>query len=83
MENLGPALTLTVIGMGVIFLVLGLLEICILVLNKMFPYVAPPAPKPKPVKVTGEDDEEIVAVIQTALTQYLKKDPGKVTVRKA
>ncbi|MBF0171623.1 MAG: OadG family protein [Nitrospinae bacterium] len=83
MENLGASLVVTVIGMGVIFLVLGLLEACIYILVWAFPYVAPAAPKPKPVPASaGEQDTEVVAAIQTALTQYLKKDPGKITVRK-
>lgn len=65
MENLMAALIVTVIGMSVIFVVLAILYVSILSLEKIFPYKAP---------VAAEGGEsETVAVIQAAITTYLKR----------
>lgn len=60
------ALIVTVIGMAVIFAVLAILYVSILSLEKLFPYKAPvEAPG-------GGDDTETVAVIQAAITSYIR-----------
>ncbi|VAX15079.1 hypothetical protein MNBD_NITROSPINAE01-1463 [hydrothermal vent metagenome] len=76
MENLDAALTVTVIGMGIIFLVLILLMGAIMVLNRVFPYVAP-VPEVK----TASDDGELVAVIQAGIAAYLKRKPEDVSIK--
>jgi sodium pump decarboxylase gamma subunit len=81
MENIGSALVVTVIGMGVIFGVLAALLLVIYVMNALFPYVAPVKTKPAPIPPKGEE-EEVVAVIHAALSRYLQRDPGKITIRK-
>ncbi len=65
MENLEAALIVTIIGMAVIFAVLAILYVSILSLEKLFPYKAP-------VSAAG-DESETVAVIQSAITAYLKR----------
>jgi len=80
MENIGAAVSVTLIGMGIIFFVLILLLFTIVVLNRLFPYVAP-APEPEPVMAGAPDEAEVVAVIQAALTHYLRKKPGKISVK--
>jgi Na+-transporting methylmalonyl-CoA/oxaloacetate decarboxylase gamma subunit len=80
MENIGAAVSVTFIGMGVIFVVLTVLLFTIIVLNKFFPYVAPPPPGAKKHNAGG--DAETVAVIQAALTAYLGRQPGKITILK-
>lgn len=76
MENLDAALTVTVIGMGIIFLVLVTLMGTIIALNRIFPYVAPPVAE----KASG-DDGELVAVIQAGIAAYLKRKPEDVSVK--
>ena len=76
MENLSAALTVTVIGMGIIFLVLILLMGSIMVLNRAFPYIAPPIEE----KASG-DDGELVAVIQAGIAAYLKRRPEDVSIK--
>lgn len=70
MENIIDALIVTVIGMGIIFLVLIILLITIVALNKIFPYRA---------DETG--DEETIAVIQSAIAAYLKRRPVDVSIK--
>ena len=65
MENLEPALIVTLIGMSVIFAVLAILYFSILSLERLFPYKAP-------VAAVG-DNTETVAVIQAAISAYLKR----------
>ncbi len=79
MENLDAAITVTVIGMGIIFLVLILLMGAIMVLNRVFPYVAP-TEKATPA-TAGSDDGEIVAVIQAGIAAYLKRKPEDVSIK--
>lgn len=77
MENLGTSLTITVIGMTVIFTVLATLWVTIIVLDKALPYREP---APEPVPADGVD-AETVAVIQAAITKYLRRKPSKITIK--
>jgi len=74
MANVISALVITLIGMGVIFIVLGALWATIVGLEKVFPYKEPPAAAP---------DTELVAVIQAAITAYLKRKPGGISIKPA
>ena len=74
MGNIDAAISVTFIGMGIIFFVLILLLGTIVLLNKIFPYVPPPAPEPVSM---APNDGEVVAVIQAALTHYLRRKPGR------
>ncbi len=76
MANLGVALTITLIGMGVIFVVLILLWIAIVSLDKIFPYKAPVM-----AASSTTDDKELVAVIQAAIAVYLNRRPDSVTIK--
>ncbi len=76
MGNVSDALIVTVIGMGIIFLVLTILLFTIIILNKLFPY------KPEPVAdIPGGDNTELVAVIQAAITKYLKRRPSDIRIK--
>ncbi len=75
MENIGSALVITVIGMGVIFVVLTLLMATIVALNTAFPYKK--TPPPQSGATTGATETETVAVIQAAITAYLKRKKGE------
>ena len=77
MENIGSALTITVIGMGVIFVVLSLLLVTIIALNKVFPHKAPPPPAGEGV----DEDTEVVAVIQAAIAAYLRRRPEEISIK--
>lgn len=65
MDNLGDALVVTLIGMLVIFAVLAILWISIILLEKVFPYKEP--------ALVEEDNLETIAVIQAAISGYLKR----------
>ncbi|VAX15276.1 hypothetical protein MNBD_NITROSPINAE03-557 [hydrothermal vent metagenome] len=73
MENLTASLVVTVIGMSVIFAVLAILYVSILSLERIFPYKAPAE--------TAGDNTETVAVIQAAITAYLKRRPADTDTR--
>ncbi|VAX16268.1 hypothetical protein MNBD_NITROSPINAE02-328 [hydrothermal vent metagenome] len=76
MGNVTDALIVTVIGMGIIFLVLTILLLTIVLLNKAFPHV------PEPVAETsGGDDTLLVAVIQAAIAKYLKRRPSDISIK--
>ena len=75
MAGITTSLVITLIGMGVIFLVLGTLYLTILGLEKVFPYTEPPAPAAK------GDEAEIVAVIQAAITMFRKQRVGKISIK--
>jgi Na+-transporting methylmalonyl-CoA/oxaloacetate decarboxylase gamma subunit len=69
------SLIITLIGMGVIFLVLGVLYFTIIGLEKLFPYTEPPAP------AATEDDAEVVAVIQAAISMFRRQRVSKISVK--
>ena len=81
MENLEVSLIVTVIGMGMIFIVLTLLLFTIIVLDKLFPYKEPHKKPTEMVTAPVEDESETAAVIQSALTMYLKRKPGKLKAK--
>lgn len=76
MENLETSLTITVIGMTIIFVVLATLWVTIIILDKALPY-REPAPQPAADGV----DEETVAVIQAAITKYLRRKPSIIRIK--
>ncbi len=73
MDNLAAALVVTLIGMSVIFAVLAILWITIVALDWIFPYRAP--------QLAESEDTERVAVIQAAITAYLKRRPADVKIK--
>lgn len=68
MAQLGSALILTVVGMGVVFGSLALLMVAIAVLKTLFPGVESRSPS---VVDTGADQAVIAAVAASALSAYL------------
>ena len=71
MANLEPALIVTMIGMSIIFLVLGILWLTIFALNRIFPFKAPETQSG--AASAPVDDTQTVAVIQAAVTAYRKQ----------
>lgn len=73
------SIQVSILAMGVIFLVLGVLVGVIKVLVHFLPYTAPPAPAPRaqaPAAVSGSSqDEDHIAAIHAALAQHLGKGP--------
>ena len=76
MGNVADALIVTVIGMGIIFIVLIILLGTIIALNKIFPYV-----EPAPTGSVEGADTELVAVIQAGIAQYLKRKPTDIRIK--
>jgi len=79
------AVYVSVIAMGIIFLVLGILIVTIKTLDTLIPYKAPPPPPPKksrPAAPQAQDSEteEHVAAIATALTTALGRSPAEINI---
>ena len=70
-------LVVSILSMGVIFLVLGVLIWVIRVLVHFLPYAAPPAPTPKASTSSAasgsSQDEDHLAAIHAALAHHLGK----------
>ncbi|HJM82525.1 MAG TPA: OadG family protein [Nitrospinota bacterium] len=75
MEWLVNSLIVTLIGMGVIFIVLGVLYLTILGLEKTFANTKHSTPD------LLEDDPEIIAVVKAAIAMY-RKQRQKLSKRK-
>ncbi len=79
----GSAIQVSLLAMGIIFLVLGVLIGLIQILVKLLPYKAPP---PAPVQVrpqasTGsEETGEVVAVIHAALARHRGQTPDAIQI---
>jgi len=79
-SNLIASFSVSAIAMATIFVVLTILILLIKTLDRLIPYVEPPAPPPKPVTTAtspapfSETDEHIAA-ISAALSAYLGKSP--------
>ena len=74
----------SILAMGVIFLVLGLLIGVIEVLVRFIPYTAPPAPPARaraPVAApASSQDEDHIAAIHAALAHHLGKAPNDIHI---
>lgn len=76
-EQLGSGIELMLIGMGIVFLFLGLLVAAVHGMSwivsrwfPQFPTAAPPSRSP-----TGQDNEEVIAVISAAVHRYRTEHP--------
>lgn len=83
--NTLAAVYVSMIAMGIIFLVLGILIVTIKVLDKLIPYKAPPPPpakKSRPAAAPAQDHEteEHVAAIASALTTALGRSPAEINI---
>jgi sodium pump decarboxylase gamma subunit len=76
------AIYVSLIAMGIIFLVLSILIITIKALEKLIPYKAPPPPPAKPQAAPADDleTEAHVAAIASALTQALGRSPAEINI---
>ncbi len=71
---------ISILAMGVIFVVLGTLIALIKVLDRCFPYQAPP-PAPvsaRPAAGAADEEAEHLAVIHAVLSRHLEKDPSQI-----
>ena len=72
------SLSVSVLAMGVIFVVLSLLIVTINILVKLIPYQAPPAPPvKKQAPAPASEEDEHVAVIAAVLAAHLGKSPDQ------
>ena len=79
------SIQVSILAMGVIFLVLGILIVVIQVLVNLLPYSAPPAAAPAkaraPVAASGSSqDEDHIAAIHAALAHHLGKSPQDIHI---
>lgn len=89
MENIGIGLTTTIIGMGIVFSVLGLLTVVLSLLK----YAAPKNEEKKTNIASNADqtnkkkapheltNEELTAIITAALSAHLSSSPSEFIVR--
>lgn len=84
MELINQSIQVSILAMGVIFLVLGILIGVIKVLVHFLPYTAPPAPPARaqaPAAASGSSqDEDHLAAIHAALAHHLGKAPQDVQI---
>jgi sodium pump decarboxylase gamma subunit len=76
--NLITSLSVSAIAMTTIFIVLAILIALIKVLDRLIPYVEPPAPPAKKVSASAppaSETDEHIAAISAALSAYLGKSP--------
>ena len=74
------AVNVSILAMGVIFLVLTILIFTIKVLVKLLPYEAPPpAPqrRQKPASTASTSDDDHVAAITATLAMHMGKNPSE------
>ena len=78
------SIQVSILAMGVIFLVLGILIGVIRVLVHFLPYAAPPAPAPKASTSSAasgsSQDEDHLAAIHAALAHHLGKAPQDIQI---
>jgi sodium pump decarboxylase gamma subunit len=70
------SIQVSILAMGVIFLVLGVLIWVIRILVHFLPYAAPSAPAPK----ASTQDEDHLAAIHAALAHHLGKSPQDIQI---
>lgn len=84
MPSLLEPIQVSILAMGVIFLVLGVLIGVIKVLVHFLPYSAEPPPAPRasaPVATSGSfQDEDHIAAIHAALAHHLGKPPQEIQI---
>jgi sodium pump decarboxylase gamma subunit len=84
MELIIGSIQVSILAMGVIFLVLGVLIGVIRVLVHFLPYAAPPAPPSRaqaPAAASGSSqDEDHIAAIHAALAHHLGKAPQDIHI---
>ncbi|NIQ00338.1 MAG: hypothetical protein GWM98_07815 [Nitrospinaceae bacterium] len=84
MSNILQSVQVSILALGIIFLVLGILIWVIRVMVHFLPYEeAAPAPSktsPAPAGGASSDQEEVVAAIQVALAHHLGKNPQEVHI---
>ena len=77
--NFIASLSVSAIAMTTIFIVLTILIFLINALDRLIPYVEPPAPPAKPVTAPApppaSETDEHIAAISAALSAYLGKSP--------
>jgi oxaloacetate decarboxylase gamma subunit len=72
-ELLGQGLQLMVLGMGVVFLFLGLLVGMILLISHLIQNIE--ARMPQPVGMTSSPEDDLIEVITTAVQHYRSDHP--------
>lgn len=83
MPSLLEPIQVSILAMGVIFLVLGVLIGVIRVLVHFLPYTAPSAPPPKasaPAASGSSQDEDHIAAIHAALAHHLGRSPQDIHI---
>ena len=83
-------LVLTILGMGIVFVVLFVINLMIVAFGKIFAEkeipIAPPIPSaPIPAapvpNASAQEDEEVIAAIMAAVYSYMGTSPSGLTVR--
>lgn len=78
------SIQVSILAMGVIFLVLGVLIWVIQILVRFLPYAAPPAPAPKAsnsaAASVSSQNEDHFAAIHAALAHHLGKSPQDIQI---
>jgi len=76
------AIYISLIAMGIIFLVLTILIFTIKAIDALFPYKAPPPPPPKKQapQAGSAETEEHVAAIAPALSMALGRSPSEINI---
>ncbi|MFQ5483143.1 MAG: OadG family protein [Nitrospinaceae bacterium] len=82
---IASAVKVSFLALCVIFLVLGILIGIIQALVHLIPSAPAAAPSPKPAPLTPQasasgEEEELIAVIQTALAHYLGRQPDQLQI---
>ena len=79
----GQAIQVSILAMGVIFLVLSILIGLIQVMVKLIPYEEPPTPpaKPRPKQTAGSEEEaETLAAIHVAVAYHRGQSPESIQI---
>jgi len=85
MSLITQSMQVSLLAMGVIFLVLGILIVVIRVMVHFLPYKAPPAPAPKAAKTPAaasgySQDEDHMVAIHAALAHHIGKSPQDIHI---
>ncbi len=79
--NTVSAIYISVIAMGIIFLVLTILIFTIKAIDALFPYKAPPPPPKKQApQAASAETEEHIAAIAPALSMALGRSPSEINI---
>lgn len=83
MSLITQSIQVSILAMGVIFLVLGILIVVIRVLVNFLPYAATPASPAKaqaPAASGASQDDDHIAAIHAALSHHLGKPPESIHI---